>query len=78
MLQSPGLRLSLAGAAVLAFGLVALILLPAYVGLAALLIGGFAVWGGFIRTLFTYYGPAGTPPADPKPPTLPTLPIGSS
>jgi hypothetical protein len=26
--------------------------------MATLLLGGFAVWGGFIWTLFSYYGPA--------------------
>lgn len=64
MLQSPGLRISLAGAVVFAFGLVALALLPSYVGLVALLVGGLTVWGGFIRTLFGYYVP-GEPPSGP-------------
>ena len=66
ILASRGLRLSLAGAVVFAFGLLALIVLPLYVALAALLIGGLGVWGGFIQTLFTYYGPGAAPPADPE------------
>ena len=62
MLQSPGLRVSLVGAFIFAFGLISLLFLPAMIGLTALLLGGFAVWGGFIRTLFTYYGPGSENP----------------
>jgi len=64
MLNTPGLRLSLIGGIIFALGLVALIFLPAVVGLLGLLIGGFAVWGGFLWTIFSYYGPGTTPPAD--------------
>jgi hypothetical protein len=34
------------------------------VGLVALLTGGFAVWGGFIWTLFSYYVPSRETPPD--------------
>jgi hypothetical protein len=64
VLQSPGLRISLAGAAIFAFGLISLLFLPVVIGLVCLLVGGFAVWGGFIRTLFSYYGPSGDDTAD--------------
>lgn len=56
-MQSPGLRMSFAGAIVFAIGMVALLVLPPVIGLLTLLVGGFAVWAGFIRTLFAYYGP---------------------
>lgn len=56
-MQSPGLRLSFVGGAIFAIGLVSLLLLPPIIGLLAILVGGFTVWGGFIRTLFAYYGP---------------------
>jgi hypothetical protein len=58
MLQTPGLRVSLAGAVVFFFGMLAILILPLAVAMATLLLGGFAVWGGFIWTLFSYYGPA--------------------
>lgn len=57
MLQTPGLRISLAGGLVFFIGLLSLLALPLPIALAALVIGGFAVWGGFIWTLFSYYGP---------------------
>jgi hypothetical protein len=68
LLQTPGLRVSLAGAVVFAFGLISLLVLPVVIGLAAILLGGLAVWGGFIMTLFSYYGPASEhhPPAETK------------
>ena len=59
--QTPGLRLSLIGAVVFLFGLLSLIVLPMAIGMLAILIGGFAVWGGFIWTLFSYYGPTSPP-----------------
>lgn len=62
MLQSPGLRVSLAGAVLFALGLLSLIVLPLAIGLVLMIVGGLAVWGGFIRTLFTYYGPGAEPP----------------
>ena len=61
--QTPGLRLSMIGSIVFLFGLIALVFLPLAIALAGLMIGGFGVWGGFIWTLFSYYGP-GSNPAD--------------
>lgn len=67
MLQTPGLRMSLIGAAVFFFGLIGLLFLPLAIALTALVVGGFAVWGGFIWTLFSYYGPSNDqPPVDSK------------
>lgn len=54
--------MSLIGAVVFFVGLIGLLFLPLAIALAALVIGGFAVWGGFIWTLFSYYGPANEPP----------------
>ena len=67
LFQSPGLRVSLVGAVIFALGLISLLLLPLAIGLVMLLVGGFAVWGGFIWTLFSYYGPSSEqPPAETK------------
>ncbi len=67
MMQTPGLRMSLIGAVAFFFGLISLLFLPLAVALAGLLLGGIAVWGGFIWTLFSYYGPSNeAPPADSK------------
>jgi len=66
ILQSPGLRVSIAGAVVFAFGLVSLLVLPVVIGLVAILAGGLAVWGGFIQTLFSYYGPSSEQPIETK------------
>jgi hypothetical protein len=66
MLQSPGLRVSLIGTIVFALGLISLLFLPLVVSLIGLLAGGFAVWGGFIWTLFSYYGPTSEQPPEAK------------
>ncbi len=66
-LGSAGLRFSAIGALVFVLGLVSLVFLPPIIGIIGILVGGFAVWGGFIRTLFMYYGPQGAPPSNPEP-----------
>jgi hypothetical protein len=67
MLNTPGLRVSLIGGVVFFFGLISLLFLPLVIAMAALLLGGFAVWGGFIWTLFSYYGPTGEGPTGDHP-----------
>ena len=67
MLNSPGLRVSLVGAVLFTIGMLGLLFLPLAISLFAIIVGGLAVWGGFIWTLFTYYGPSGDqPPAETK------------
>ena len=36
--------------------LISLLFLPPAISIVGLLAGGLAVWGGFIWTLFSYYG----------------------
>ena len=61
MLHHRGLRISAVGAVVFIASLLSLLVLPPAVSIIGLLAGGLAVWGGFIWTLFSYYGqpPAG-------------------
>lgn len=61
-LKSPGLRVSLAGAVLFLLSAVALLFLPKALAAAGLVAGGLAVWGGFVWTLFSYYGPSARPP----------------
>jgi hypothetical protein len=60
MLQSRGLRLALAGFALLLLG-AAMLLLSKIVAVVMMLSGGMAVWSGFIWTLFQYYVPPQPP-----------------
>ena len=63
-LRSPGLRVSLAGAAVFLVSAASLIVLPNAVAVLGMLAGGLGVWGGFVWTLFSYYAPTSRPPSD--------------
>ena len=62
-LRSPGLRVSLAGAAVFLVSATSLVVLPNAVAVLGMLIGGLGVWGGFVWTLFSYYAPTPRPPS---------------
>ncbi len=64
MLRSPGLRLSLVGAAVFLASVASLIVLPHTLPVLGMLIGGLGVWAGFIWTLFGYHVPTSRPPSD--------------
>ena len=55
MLNSAGLRLSIAGALVIALSMLALVLLPDALPAVGMMLGGVAVIGGFIWTLAGYY-----------------------
>jgi hypothetical protein len=55
LLHSRSLRLSLIGVVVFALGVLSLLVLPAAISIAGILVGGMAVWAGFIWTLLTYY-----------------------
>ena len=55
MPASKGLRISLIGALVFLPSVAAVLVLPALVAGAGMLIGGALVWGGFIVTLVSYY-----------------------
>jgi len=63
-LRSPGLRVSLAGAAVFLVSAASLIVLPNALAVLGMLIGSLGVWGGFVWTLFSYYAPTSHPPSD--------------
>ncbi len=58
---SKGLRLSFLGAVLFFVSLASLLVLPAIIGITGIVAGGMAVWGGFIWTLFHYYGPSAPP-----------------
>ena len=55
MINTPGLRLSLAGGIVVAVSLVALVFVPDTLPAAAMMIGGLAVIGGFVWSLAHFY-----------------------
>jgi hypothetical protein len=55
VLRSRGLRVSLSGAIVFLVSLLSLIVLPNQVPIFGMLVGGVAVWLGFIVTIFSYY-----------------------
>jgi hypothetical protein len=55
MLQSPGLRLSFAGAIVFFISLPGLLFLPDIAPALGMMIGGAGVWCGFMWTLYGYY-----------------------
>ena len=56
MPKSKGLRISMYGGVLFLAGLVSLLVLPALISIAGMLVGAMLVWGGFVMTLFAYYG----------------------
>ena len=63
LLNSKGLRLSIAGALLVAICMPALIFIPDVIPGLAMMVGGLAVIGGFIWTLAElYYPPSDKPP----------------
>ncbi len=63
--KHPGLRLSFVGAGVFILGIVSLLVLPAALGVAAMLVGGMVAWSGFIWTLLNWYRSTPQPPSAP-------------
>lgn len=59
MINSPGIRLSLAGGIVVVVSLIALIVLPDTVPAIAMMLGGLAVIGGFVWSLAHFYSGGG-------------------
>ena len=55
MIDTPGLRLALAGGLVVAVSLIALVFLPDLVPAIAMMVGGLAVIGGFVWSLAHFY-----------------------
>lgn len=55
MIDTPGIRLSLAGGIVVAVSLIALVFLPDAVPAAAMMVGGVAVIAGFVWSLAQFY-----------------------
>ena len=67
MINTPGLRLSLVGGAMVAVGLIALVFLPDAVPAAVMMIGGVAVIAGFVWSLAHFYMGSDTPPPPNEP-----------
>jgi hypothetical protein len=59
VINSPGIRLSLAGGIVVVVSLIALIVLPDTVPAIAMMLGGLAVIGGFVWSLAHFYSGGG-------------------
>ena len=55
MINTPGLRLALAGGIVVGVSLIALVFLPDTIPAAAMMLGGLAVIGGFVWSLAHFY-----------------------
>jgi hypothetical protein len=55
VINTPGLRLSLAGGIVVVVSLIALVVLPDTIPAVAMMVGGLAVIGGFIWSLAYFY-----------------------
>jgi hypothetical protein len=55
VINTPGLRLALAGGLVVAISLIALVFLPDTIPAAAMMLGGLAVIGGFVWSLAHFY-----------------------
>jgi hypothetical protein len=55
VIDTPGIRLSLAGGIVVAVSLIALVFLPDAVPAAAMMVGGVAVIAGFVWSLAQFY-----------------------
>ena len=64
MVQSPGLRLSLAGAIVFFVSMAGLLFLPDLAPALGMMAGGMGVWIGFMWTLYGYYLPGSNRPKD--------------
>jgi hypothetical protein len=64
VLGSRGLRLSCGGGALVAFSMLSLLVLPAAIGGAGMMIGAVAVMGGFVWTMAEYYTSPVDPPDD--------------
>ena len=64
LLKSKGLRLSVAGAILVALSMPALLVVPEMIPGFAMMIGGLAVIGGFIWTLAELYFPPTDQPPD--------------
>ena len=66
MINTPGLKLALAGGIVVAASLIALVFLPDTVPSFAMMGGGLAVIGGFVWSLMHFYmGPGASGPPEP-------------
>lgn len=65
MLNTPGLKLALAGGIVVAVSLIALVFLPDFVPSIAMMAGGLAVIGGFVWSLAGFYLDTPAPPDEP-------------
>ncbi len=65
MVNTPGLRLALAGGILVAISLIAIVFLPATVPAFVMMIGGLAVIGGFCWSLAEFYFDTPTPPNGP-------------
>jgi hypothetical protein len=59
VINTPGIRLSLAGGIVVVVSLIALIVLPDTVPALAMMLGGLAVIGGFVWSLAQFYSGGG-------------------
>jgi hypothetical protein len=55
VLQSRGLRITLAGAVIFLISVLALVVLPDGVPVFGMLAGGMLIWAGFMVTIFSYY-----------------------
>jgi hypothetical protein len=64
LLQSRGLRLSLAGGVLVLVSALSLLLLPDMVSGAGMMLGACAVGAGFMWTMFEFYVPPQGPPPD--------------
>jgi hypothetical protein len=56
MFQSPGLRFAIFGLLLFLAGAASMLALPYLVGIVAMMLGGLAVWSGFVWTMLEYYG----------------------
>jgi hypothetical protein len=64
MLRSKGLRVSIAGAVLVALSMLGLLFVPDAFPAITMMVGGVAVIGGFVWTLAGYYLGSPDPPPD--------------